>query len=91
MDKWRTISRQLTPGELQVLFSIPYSEFVTARGASIYVTVGTFYRMSDYMIYAGLLETRMREYRVATMYRRTIRQYRVSTDGNGGFLVEVHS
>jgi len=90
MEKWRRIDRQLTKGEVDILFFIPYSRYVFAHDMEEFVGLPTFYRLIGKLVELDMVEvskqTRIRE---ARKYRRKIRHYRISSDGNGGFIISV--
>lgn len=89
MGKWRTINKLLGITDLKILFGIPYSEFTFARDIKV-CTLANFYRAVDKLDTLGLVEIRQAtRIRKARTYRRTFRYYRVSSDGNGSFIVEV--
>ena len=91
-DKWREIGRQLSVNELEILFTIPYAVYVSTRDIRRLTKKQTFYKYIESFVDKRLLE---RESEVSNngkkigMYRRTFRFYRVRSDGNGKFIVEV--
>ena len=90
---WIRIERQLSIKEIDILFAIPYSSHVSAR--YLYEKKGkskAFYRYMDYFVYTGLLDKSSKinkDGKRISIYKRTFRFYRVRSDGNGTYIVEV--
>ena len=92
MGELKRIDRLLTISELNSLFAIPYSEFIFARDVKSGISLANFYKLIREIKDLDLVEMReCTRVRRARSYRRTFRYYRVSSNGNGGFVVEVRS
>ena len=89
---WREIGRQLSVNELKILYTIPYAGYVSTREIRRLTKKQTLYNYIESFVDKRLLE-RASEVRnngkKIGMYRRTFRFYRVRSDGNGMFIVEV--
>lgn len=90
--EWIGIERQLSVKELEVLFTIPYSSYISTL--EIYKRIGrsTFYKFMDYFVAQNLLDKSSETSnngKKTSIYKRNFRLYRVRNDRKGKIIIEV--